>query len=68
MLDSPEGVCPGQARLEYPATSVPLVTTALTVLRDQPKWPLAESIAMANCNAGALPAELHPRGIARHLH
>jgi zinc transporter ZupT len=22
MLDSPEGVCPGQARLEYPATSV----------------------------------------------
>jgi len=22
MLDSPEGVCPGQARFEYPATSV----------------------------------------------
>jgi hypothetical protein len=23
MLDSPEGVCAGQARFEYPATSVP---------------------------------------------
>jgi hypothetical protein len=22
MLDSPEGVCPGQVRFEYPATSV----------------------------------------------
>ena len=23
MLDSPKGVCPGQVRFEYPATSVP---------------------------------------------
>jgi hypothetical protein len=29
VLDSPEGVCPGQARLEYPATSV-LLSNCLT--------------------------------------
>jgi hypothetical protein len=29
MLDSPEGVCPGQVGFEYPATSVPLVSDLL---------------------------------------
>jgi hypothetical protein len=27
MLDSPEGVCAGQAQFEYPATSVPFSST-----------------------------------------
>jgi hypothetical protein len=42
LLDSPEDVCPGQARFEYPATSVPFsnfaegepITSAPTVGRD----------------------------------
>jgi hypothetical protein len=28
ILDPPEGVCPGQARFEYPATSVPFSTSS----------------------------------------
>jgi hypothetical protein len=31
MLDSPEGVCPGQGRFEYPATSVLFSTYDWTI-------------------------------------
>jgi hypothetical protein len=37
------------------------ITAKPTVLRDQGKQPLAQRISQANCKAGALPAELHPR-------
>jgi hypothetical protein len=36
MLDSPEGVCPGQARFEYPATSVLFSNPDGTDLRSLP--------------------------------
>jgi hypothetical protein len=34
MLDSPEGVCPGQARFEYPATSVLFSNCCQSLLLD----------------------------------
>jgi len=33
MLDSPEGVCPGQAQFEYPATSVLFSNRTLSARR-----------------------------------
>jgi hypothetical protein len=50
MLDSPEGVCPGQAGFKYPATSALFsnwtpgehLTSTLTVERDPQKRPSAQ--------------------------
>src|SRR6266508_2430703 len=44
-----------RARVEH-------ITAASTVEHDQGKQGLAQRISQANCKAGALPAELHPRG------
>jgi hypothetical protein len=70
MLDSPEGVCAGQVRFEYPATSVllslvtgsfPVVSTATT--RPAPAYfyrvslPTRLSHSSANANHAAYRAE-----------
>jgi hypothetical protein len=38
MLDSLEGICPGQAGLEYPATSVPFSNLSLEVIEQRLGW------------------------------
>jgi hypothetical protein len=51
---------------EAPSRSqVEHITATSTVLRDQGKRRLAQRISLANCKAGALPAELHPHADLR---